>query len=527
MPDAAAAVRAAIGLPDVFLLYQKDLWRAIDASPLTVIEKSRRTGFSWALGAIAAATAGAARQAGGQDVLYMGYDKEMAREFIDYVAAWARSYQLAASQVQDYVFEDPNRPEKNINAFRIKFASGYEVIALPSVARALRGKQGLVILDEAAFHDALEEVLKAAMALLIWGGKVVVCSTHFGDTNPFNGLVNDVRAGRQKGTLLRLTFDEALAQGLYRRICFTRGIEWTAEKESTWRSEILAIYRDNADEELHVIPNPSSGVYLPGPLIEARSVDAIPVRRFNAPADMTLWPEQQRRDMVLDWCKADLLPALTALDGGEPHYLGEDFGRIRDLTVLWVLATTTGTARITRLVVELRGVPFEQQRDSRFYLCDRLPKFARAKMDKGGNGAYLAEVAWQRYGSRIEAVQFTEDWYRTEMPPMKAAIEDGMFTLPRDRDIHTDLRTLKLIRGVARVAERTRVDETASRHGDAAIAAALAYSASRAEPEEYGYEGVPPRGIPRAAWRNHADDLDDDVPSRSGSMPLLRGTTGQ
>ena len=37
MPDAAAAVRAAIGLPDVFLLYQKDLWRAIDASPLTVI----------------------------------------------------------------------------------------------------------------------------------------------------------------------------------------------------------------------------------------------------------------------------------------------------------------------------------------------------------------------------------------------------------------------------------------------------------------------------------------------------------
>ena len=41
MPDAAAAVRAAIGLPDVFLLYQKDLWRAIDASPLTVIEKSR------------------------------------------------------------------------------------------------------------------------------------------------------------------------------------------------------------------------------------------------------------------------------------------------------------------------------------------------------------------------------------------------------------------------------------------------------------------------------------------------------
>ena len=511
-------------LPDVFLPYQQLLWQTILTNQLTVVEKSRRTGFSWALGAVAASVAGAARSAGGQDVLYMGYEKDMTREFIDYVANAAKAFQIAASDVEEFVFTDPDRPEKAIGAFRIRFASGFEAIALPSVSRALRGKQGLVILDEAAFMDGLAEVLKAAMALLIWGGKVVVVSTHNGETNPFNSLVNDVRSGRQKGALLRLTFDEALEQGLYERICFTRGVAWSPDKQIEWRGEILAIYRDNADEELHVIPNPTSGVYLPGTLIEARSVDDIPVLRYNAPQGMAMWPEHVRQATVQDWCEAELLPVLSKLDPDEWHALGEDFGRIRDLTVLWLLAVTRQTLRATRLVVELRGVPFEQQKQILFYVLDRVPQFRAGKMDAGGNGAYLAEVAVQRYGSRIEEVRFSEAWYRTEMPPMKAAIEDGMFTLPRDRDIHTDLRSLKLIRGIARVADRTRVDETASRHGDAAIAAALAYAASRADPVEYGYEAVLAEPPGRDRWRDRADHREDDFRTPgSGILPDLRG----
>ena len=512
-------------LPDVFLPYQQELWRTIDANALTVAEKSRRTGFSWALGAISAATAGAARDAGGQDVLYMGYEKDMTREFIDYVGEFGKRFQLAASDAEEFLFPDPDHPERDILAFRVKFASGFEVVALPSVPRALRGKQGLVILDEAAFMDDLAEVLKAALALLIWGGKVVVVSTHDGETNPFNTLVNDVRNGRQKGALLRLTFDEALAQGLYRRICFTRGKAWSPEAEAAWREEILAIYRDNADEELHVIPNPTSGVYLPGALIEARSVDGIPVLRFTAPPGMTTWPQTAREAHMRDWLEAELLPSLMTLDKDELHALGEDFGRVRDLTVLWLLGITRAVNRPTRLVFELRDTPFEQQRQALFYLCDRVPRLLAIKMDSGGNGAYLAEVALQRYGARVTPVQFTEGWYREEMPPMKAAIEDGVMTLPKDRDIHTDLRNLKLIRGVARVADRTRTDEKAQRHGDAAIAAALAYSASRMPPQEFDYRPVSARDRNPDRWVNRAEDWDDDDDRRGGTgiMPDLRG----
>ena len=40
--------------------------------------------------------------------------------------------------------------------------------AARNLTGALRGKQGIVIIDEAAFHKKVDEVLKSAMALLIW-----------------------------------------------------------------------------------------------------------------------------------------------------------------------------------------------------------------------------------------------------------------------------------------------------------------------------------------------------------------------
>lgn len=512
-------------LPAVFLPYQQALWHSIDASQLAVWEKSRRTGFSWAAGHVAAVIASSARAAGGMDVLYMGYEKDMTREFIGYVADAAKLLQVAASDVQEFVWTDPEHPEREIQAFRIRFASGFEVIALPSVARALRGKQGLVILDEAAFMDDLEEVLKAALALLIWGGKVVVISTHNGEDNPFNQLAHDIRAGRREGFVGRLTFDDALAQGLYRRICLKEGKVWSAEAEAAWRESILKIYRDNADEELHVVPNPTSGVYLPGPLIEARSIIGIPVLRWTAPPGFGLWAEHLRIGEAHSFCEREIKPVLARLDPTEPVCFGEDFGRIRDLSVHWFLGVGRDTVRRTRLVVELRDIPHEQQRHVLHYVLDRLPILRAGKMDAGGNGSYLAEVTVQRYGQRIEGVQLSEPWYRQHMPPFKAAIEDAAFSLPADRDVADDLRMLKLVRGVARIPERRRTDDGASRHGDAAIAAVLAFAASCAEPEVYEYERVVAGGGPGGRRRTGAFDelLEGQIMPGHGMVPAMRG----
>lgn len=75
-------------------------------------------------------------------------------------------------------------------------------------------------------------------------------------------------------------------------------------------------------------------------------------------------------------------------------------------------------------MVELRNVPFDQQRDILFYVFDRVPRLTRAALDKTGNGAYLAEKAVQRYGSIAIEVSFSREWYLREMPAYIEAFSD-------------------------------------------------------------------------------------------------------
>ena len=511
--------------PTVFLSYQQELLATVAQEAVTVVEKSRRTGYSWAMAMDAVLTAAARREAGGMDVLYMGYNLEMAREFIDYVAEWSRHLLPAALEVQDHIFTDPEHPEKQIKAFRVEFASGFKVLALPSVPRALRGMQGKVIIDEAAFHDDLKELLKSAFALLIWGGKVVVVSTHNGDTNPFAELVNDIRAGRLPYKLLRCTFDDALADGLYRRVCLTSGKEWTAEGEVAWRSEIIAQYGAAADEELFAIPSATGGAYLPGPLIERQMVDRGVVLRWECDASFVHLPAAVREAECQRWIEAEVVPLLAMLDPNEPHAFGQDFGRVRDLSAGTVLAIGADLVRRARLAWELRNVPFDQQRQILHSILDRLPRLRAGIMDAGGNGAYLAEVTMQRYGSIILPLMMNETWYRENMPPLKAAFEDGTIELTRDRETLEDLRMIELVRGVPRVPDRRRDDRGGKRHGDAAIGVVLAYAASRMDPEIYGYEPALRNG-PRLGsvfMSMQARDEAEDMAQARGGRGELQG----
>lgn len=480
-----------------FLGYQQAALAAVFSHAVVVIEKSRRVGMTWALGAIAVLHAAAAKTAGGMNVFYMGYNLEMAREFIDICAWWSGLFDQAARAVEEIVIKDEG---KDVLAFRVKFASGFEIIALPSNPRSLRGMQGLVILDEAAFHDDLDEVLKAAFALLIWGGKVVVCSTHDGDTNAFNTLVNDIRAGRKNYRLLRTTFDDALADGLYRRICETQGKAWSAAAEAAWRADIINFYGEGADEELFCIPAEGSGTYLSGALIEARMDATSPVVRWEQPASFAELADHLRDAECRDFCERELGPLLESIDPKLRHFLGEDFGRSGDLTVLMPFAIAQDLTRRAPFTVELRNIPFQQQEQILYYICDRLPRFGAGAFDARGNGQYLAERAMQRFGAgRIFQVMLSAEWYRENMPPYKAAFEDATISLSKDADILGDHRAIVMDRGVARIPEnaRTKDKKGGQRHGDSAIAGALGYFASRQDVMEYGY-------IPATAGRDDA-----------------------
>jgi phage FluMu gp28-like protein len=183
--------------------------------------------------------------------------------------------------------------------------------------------------------------------------------------------------------------------------------------------------------------------------------------------------------------------------------VGEDFGRVSDLTVIVPMAVGVDLVRRVPFMVELGNMPFEQQRQVLFYICDRLARFHVGALDKGGNGAYLAEVATQHYGARIHEIQFNEGWYRDHMPPLKAAFEDGDLEIPKDAHVLDDLRAIKLVNGVARLPNSTGQQ---NRHGDAAIALALAYYATRQDGVEIDYRST---GIQRSGYE--AGRLNADV----------------
>lgn len=462
----------------VLLSYQQELLEATASEKVLVVEKSRRIGATWAVAADAVLRAGAGRSARGSDVFYIGFNLEMAREFIDACGDWARAFSLVAESVQEVLFEDGDA-ERGIKAFRIEFASGFQILALCARPRSLRGRQGFVIIDEAAFHDELEELLKAAFALLMWGGRVLIISTHDGADNPFAQLVDDCRAGRRPYRVLRTTFNDALKAGLYRRICETEGKAWSFEGELEWEQEIRAIYGDGAEEELDCIPRRSGGKYLARTLLEARATGG-PVLRWACDDAFVDLSDDARTAAAREFFTNEVLPVLRAADAGGRSYLGEDFGRSGDLTVLWPLVVGQDLRRRTPCVVELRNVPFRQQEQIVFWLIDALGRFSGGAFDASGNGQYLAEFARQRYGAHaIAEVKLSEQWYREHMPPLKAALEDDSFELPPDSEIIDDFRSLEVVRGVARVPDTRTSGATGKRHGDGAIAGALALFASR------------------------------------------------
>lgn len=511
-------------VPDVLLPYQQ-AWLA-DRSQVKVCEKSRRIGLSWAEAADAALTA--ARQ-NGMDVYYMAYNQDMTQQFVKDVAFWAKHYNLAAGEVEEVVLRDEDR---DVLVYQVNFASGHVVQALSSAPRNLRSKKGRAIFDEFAFVDQPAELLKAGLAFLIWGGDLRVISTHNGVENPFNSLVQEIREGKKPYSLHKITFDDALEDGLYRRICLMTGEGWTAEAEAAWREEIVAFYGDGASEELFCVPAKSGGRYLPRVLIEACTDDAIPVVRLSLPAEWALKSEPDRVDEIAGWCLANLRPILARADENLRSFYGLDFGRTGDLTVLLPAQEEKNLVRRALAAIELRGVPFEAQRQILFYVADRLPRFVAGAHDATGNGAYLAEVAAQRYGTRIQQVKLNASWYLDAFPRYKAAFEDRKVVLPADADVVADHGEVVVQNGVPLVpATGTRKGaDGGQRHGDAAIAGVLMWSASLSAAGPIDFQSASPTaataGADRFATGGRTAPLSLDVTDGFATLPSSLDTSG-
>ena len=489
-----------ISAAKILLPYQRR-WVA-DTSRVRVWEKSRRIGASYCEAFQSVMGAAKSREAGGQDTFYLSYNKEMTQTFIRDCAFWAKALNVLADEAEEVVLRDEDR---DITVYRIRFASGFNVWGLPSEARSLRSKQGRVIIDEAAFVDDLPELMKAAFALLMWGGSVSILSTHNGEENPFNELIKEVRTGERKYSLHRTTLDDAIADGLFKTICKRANPPrpWTPEAEEVWRAGIRADYGAGADAELFGIPNRSSGAYLTATRIEA-CMEAAPVLTWTAPAvDFVDWPLPVAETYTRGWLEERLAPLLAALPEDRAHFCGVDFGRSGDLSVFWPATEEKDLRLVPPFVLELRNCPHRTQEQILFAILDALPRFSGVSLDARGNGSALAEAARQQYGpEQVREVMISESWYRETMPLLKAGIEDKTLILPKNADILSDFRSLRVVKGVARVPEQRTKDRTGGRHGDSAVACAMMLDARKelGSAEPWDYVGVPVKGFDLRGW---------------------------
>lgn len=502
--------QAAQRSPGVFVGYQGK-WVS-DRAQVKVCEKSRRIGLSWAEAEDAVECAVSAK---GMDVWYIGYTKDMAIEFILDCAQWAQQLQGFATAIEagEEIFVEGDE-RQSILKFSITFASGFRITALSSTPRNLRGKQGRVIIDEAAFHTDLAGLIKAAMALLMWGGEVRIISTHDGDENSFNLLVKDIRAGRLPYSLHRIPFDEAMADGLFKRVCMRTGKPWSAEAETKWATDIRAFYGDDAEEELDCVPKNGTSTFLARDLIERAMRKDWPVLRDQRKPEFTFLPELVRKGEIFDWCEEYLRPELQKLRELQDvtSYVGGDFARISDLSAYSPLIRFRDLRGRIPFLIELRGMPFQQQRQVLWYLMDGLPRFSGAALDASGLGMQISEETAQRYGAtRILQIKASRQFYLENLPPYKAAFEDTRIELPMDADVLADHRVPRVIKGIPQIPElRTEDAQKRKRHGDTFIAGALAWHASRvlAGASVYEYEGAPPKSI---NWDGPRRDHDDDI----------------
>lgn len=491
---------------DLLLDYQK-IWGG-ESAKVAVCEKSRRVGISWADAAVRVIHA--AQGAG--NIFYQSYNKDMTETYIRDCAGWAADLELATKGIVEETIISNEREQ--IHRFRIDFDSGKSIVALPSNPRVLRskGKPGdIVVIDEAAFCDDLGELLKAAIAVTQWGGQVRIISTHNGDDNPFNELVKDIRAGRHpQYNLHSVTLDDAIAAGLARRIFAVTSRTWKPDSAAAWRDEVVGAYasQEEADEELFCIPRRSAGAYFPRALVEAR-MTAAPVLRYTGDDRFNALTEPARRAQFDDWLEDNLLALLDDLTLERRHVIGMDFARKTHLSVIAPLEIGETLNLSCPLLLEMRNVPHLQQVQALTFICGALPRFSGGAIDAGGNGSFIAEAAVDAYGSIIDPVSITENWYREVIPKYKAAFEDGGISIPKSSDVLDDHRSFRLERGVPRLPAKT--DKRGERHGDAAIALALAVQAATADkgPIEFLAAG------PRLA-RTPDGYIDHDMPRAQG-----------
>lgn len=327
----------------------------------------------------------------------------MAEQFISDAASWSKAFNLISTDIEEFVFEDE---DKDILAFRIRYASGYQIVALSSKPRNLRSRQGRVVLDEAAFHDDLEGLLKAARALLMWGAEIHIISSVNGVDNAFTELCDSIEAGGHPGwSLHTITIDDALAEGLFQRICLVQGLDWSVELQQQWREQLFRDYGSDADEELLCIAATNSD-----PLFDADAIEQYATGCYQEPEKEHYY-----------------------LAGLDPNMGGSDFWHIS----LWDL--TTHPIQLVAEYHESYMLPGHCRKES-LKLLDRYNVVLLAIEKNNGGLSQAEDFQKERPRLNVELVNTTHISKIMNTDRIANALTDGDVRYPKSSPLYSQMK---------------------------------------------------------------------------------------
>jgi len=184
-----------------------------DGSRLKIAEKSRQIGWTWAT------AYGLVRRKGLKgarlDAWISSRDEIQARLFLEDCKAFANILKTGASDFGERVIDDAGH-----SAYVLAMANGLRIHSMSSNPDAQAGKRGDRVLDEFALHPDPRKLYAIAYPGITWGGSLEIFSTHRGNANFFNQLVQEIKhKGNPKGfSFHRVTLEDALGQGFLHRL---------------------------------------------------------------------------------------------------------------------------------------------------------------------------------------------------------------------------------------------------------------------------------------------------------------------
>jgi phage FluMu gp28-like protein len=383
-----------------------------DNSPLKILEKSRQVGGSNSTDyrtVVLVSAAGAHF-----DAFISTRDNIQAKLSLQNCFAWADFFHTGAVDLGEIVFD----PEHDVSAFALELANGKRIYALSSNPNALAGKCGHIILDEFALHKDQRLLYRIAKPATTWGGTMTILSTHRGLNTEFNRIiVSIVHGGNPMGwSHHKLTLHQAVRQGLVERINKKSG------RKETRLGFIRRLRAECIDEESWLQeyccqPADENSAFFSYDLITSCEEPGL-----NLMTMPQLW----------EYCRKN--PACTL-------YLGMDVARKKDLCVIDV-GEKVGDVTWDRLRLEFQNRRFAEIEDDLHALL-KLPQLKRACIDSSPIGTQMHERAKERFGWKVEGLNFSAPVKAELAYGLRAAFEDRKLRIVSDDKLRADLRALR------------------------------------------------------------------------------------